>query len=69
MKIEQGGLMRCCVKTAEYFIQEYRDRVPSGYFYCMWCGDRMVREGDVIKWAPKMRSGVIGSTPGFEPGS
>lgn len=52
MIINTGGLMRCCVKTAEDAIDE--GRVKEGdVFQCLYCHEPMrVREG-VVEWALK----------------
>lgn len=52
MIINTGGLLRCCVNTAEDAVDE--NRVKEGdSFQCLYCHEPMrVREG-VVEWAPK----------------
>ncbi len=52
MKINQGGLMRCCIKTLQ-------DGIADGSLAevvvtkCRYCGAPMLREGDTWKWDMK----------------
>lgn len=52
IRINQGGLMRCCLSTlSEELIKCDGERVEP--FYCPHCGEKMVRNENKWSWEPE----------------
>lgn len=52
IRINQGGLMRCCLDTVRTFLATY-EPVEGTIIHCAYCRERMLVKDGVVEWAPK----------------
>jgi hypothetical protein len=51
-KVNQGGLMRCCLATLDMVLQRYVATVPleGMSLYCCYCGNPMIHKEGTWQW-------------------